>query len=58
MLEQCGPCPISGPDSHPYRGHELHATDSETARRLWDGTIALIETLGIVPLAVKATAAS
>lgn len=47
VLEQCGPCPISGPETHPYRGYELHSTDSETARRLWNRTGELIEALGI-----------
>lgn len=47
VLEECGPCAISGPHTHPYRGYELHATDSENARRLWDATLALAADLGI-----------
>lgn len=42
VLEDCGLCRISGPDFHPWRGYELHSTDSELARRLWESTLALI----------------
>lgn len=57
VLEECGPCAISGPETHPYRGYELHATDSETARKLWDATLALVATLGIERFdVVRATA--
>lgn len=47
VLEECRPCHISGPDTHPFRGYELHSTDSERARQLWRRTLALIDERGI-----------
>ena len=47
VLEDCGPCRVSGPGVHPWRGYELHSTDSETARRAWDATLALVESHAI-----------
>lgn len=49
MLEDCGLCRISGPGIHPWRGYELHATDSETARALWTGSLTLLRELGVEP---------
>jgi len=43
VLEECGLCRVSGPGVHPWRGYELQSTDSETARRAWNATLALIE---------------
>jgi|GEM_PF-650500 len=56
VLEQCAPCQISGPDTHPYRGYELHSTDSETARLLWDRTLKLIAARGIGQIPVNSAA--
>lgn len=47
VLEDCGLCRISGPDFHPWRGYELHSTDTALARQLWDSTVALIAEHGI-----------
>ena len=46
ILEDCGPARIAGPGVHPWRGYELHATDSETARGLWTASLALLAELG------------
>lgn len=43
VLEDCGLCRISGPDFHPWQGYELHSTDFELARGLWDSTLGLLD---------------
>lgn len=47
VLEDCGLARISGPETHAFKGYELHSTDSERARALWQTTIALIKEEGI-----------
>lgn len=46
VLEDCAPCRIAGPGIHAWRGYELHATDSETARGLWAASAAMLGELG------------
>ena len=49
VLEDCGLCRIAGPGVHLWRGYELHATDSETARILWTGSVDILRALGFDP---------
>lgn len=46
VLEDCALCRIAGPGMHAWRGYELHATDSETARQLWTASAAMLGELG------------
>ncbi|QTH21163.1 SDR family NAD(P)-dependent oxidoreductase [Rhizorhabdus wittichii] len=46
VLEDCGLCRVAGPGTHAWRGYELHATDSETARALWTASAAMLGELG------------
>lgn len=46
VLEDCGICRIAGANTHAWRGYELHATDTETARRLWTASIEMLSDLG------------
>ncbi len=46
VLEDCGLCRVAGPGMHAWRGYELHATDSETARALWTASAAMLGELG------------
>ncbi|MDR7103660.1 SDR family NAD(P)-dependent oxidoreductase [Croceicoccus sp. BE223] len=47
VLEDCGLSRIAGRETHPFKGYELHSTDSQRARELYDATVALIAARGI-----------
>lgn len=46
VLEDCGLSRIAGPGMHLWRGYELHATDTETARQLWAASADMLHELG------------
>jgi NAD(P)-dependent dehydrogenase (short-subunit alcohol dehydrogenase family) len=45
VLEDCGEALPAGPDSHPWSGFDRSVADPETARRLWEHSLHLIEEL-------------
>ena len=47
ILEDCALSQISGPDMHVWRGYELHATDSEAARLLWNKALDIARNIGV-----------
>lgn len=46
VLEDCGEAEIAGPDTHPWFGYDPSVADPETARRLWEISLGLLEELG------------
>jgi NAD(P)-dependent dehydrogenase (short-subunit alcohol dehydrogenase family) len=45
VLEDCGLALPVGPDTHPWAGHDASIADPETARLLWEHSLALVERL-------------
>jgi NAD(P)-dependent dehydrogenase (short-subunit alcohol dehydrogenase family) len=47
VLEDCAEAVAVGPDTHPWSGYDAGVADPETARQLWDHSLALLHTLGV-----------
>ena len=46
VLEDCAEALPVGPETHPWMGFDASVADPETARRLWNHSIDLLDTLG------------
>ena len=47
VLEDCAEALPVGPDTHPWSGYDASVADAETARRLWDQSLELLEALSV-----------
>ncbi len=45
VLEDCAEALPVGPDTHPWSGYDANVADPETARALWEYSLALLDTL-------------
>ena len=48
VLEDCAEALPAGPDTHPWSGYDASVADPETARLLWDHSIALLASIAPV----------
>ena len=46
VLEDCAEALPVGPDTHPWSGYDASVADPETARRLWEQSLDLLDALG------------
>jgi NAD(P)-dependent dehydrogenase (short-subunit alcohol dehydrogenase family) len=45
VLEDCAPALLVGPDTHPWSGYDSSVADTETAQRLWEHSLELLNAL-------------